>query len=173
MEALRAHKQALGQRVERLNRLISTVDITISHLKGKKEMSKKSLFAAFTEEEEKKYTAEAEQMYDPAIVKASEKKWKSYTQEDKQRISEEGEAAYEAIVAAIPLGAASPQAQAGVESWRKHMDYFWTPEPEQLIGLTVLYNSDPRFKANFDKIDPRLAKFMREAVKVYVKRMKK
>ena len=109
-------------------------------------------------------------MYDPAIVKASNKKWKAYTAKDKQRIADEGNAAYEAIVAAIPLGASSPQAQAGVELWRKHMDYFWTPNLEQLVGLTELYNSDQRFKANFDKIDPRLAGFMKEAVGIYVKR---
>jgi MerR family transcriptional regulator, thiopeptide resistance regulator len=170
MKALQAHKLALGKRVERLNRLINTVENTINHLKGKKEMSKKQLFAAFTEEEEKKYSAEAERIYDPVIVKASQKKWQAYTKEDKQRIGEEGNAAYEVIVAAIPLGPASPQAQAGVELWRKHMDYFWTPNLEQLVGLTELYISDPRFKTNFDKIDPRLAEFMREAVEVYVKR---
>lgn len=170
MQALQDHKRALGERMERINRLINTVDDTILQLKGKKNMSKKSLFAGFTEEEEKKYSAEAEQLYDPVIVKASQKKWKSYTKEDKQRIADEGDAAYEAIAAAIPLGAASPQAQAGVELWRKHMDYFWTPSLEQLIGLTELYNSDPRFKTNFDKIDARLAEFMREAVGIYVKR---
>ncbi len=71
-------------------------------------MSKKQLFEAFSEEEQEKYAAEAEQMYDPQIVKASQKKWKSYTKEDKQRIADEGNAAYEAIVAAIPLGASSP-----------------------------------------------------------------
>ncbi len=169
MRALEVHKQALGQRIERLNRLIDTVDNTILQLKGKKIMSKKSLFSGFTEEEEKKYSAEAEQMYDPVIVKASQKKWKSYTKEEKQRIADEGDAAYEAIAAAIPFGAASPQAQAGVELWRKQMDYFWTPNLDQLAGLAELYNSDPRFKANFDKIDPKLAEFIREAVGVYVK----
>jgi MerR family transcriptional regulator, thiopeptide resistance regulator len=171
MEALQAHKQALGRRVERLNGLISTVDNTILHLKGKKEMSKKQLFAAFSEEEEKKYAAEAEQMYDPEIVRASQKKWKTYSKEDKQRIGEEGNAAYEAIVAAIPLGPGSPDAQAGVDLWRKHMDYFWTPKPEQLLGLAEMYNTDARFKANFDKIDPKLAEFMREAVNIYVEKM--
>mgnify|MGYP006381757889 CR=1 FL=1 len=33
-------------------------------------------------------------------------------------------------------------------------------------------DSDPRFKANFDGFDPRLAGFMREAVKVYVANQK-
>ena len=168
--ALESHQKSLQGRVERLNRLIATVDDTILHLKGKKEMSKKSLFEAFSEEQQEKYQKEAEQMYDPTIVKASNKKWKAYTAEDKHHIADEGNAAYEAIAAAIPLGATSPQAQAGVELWRKHIDYFWTPNLEQLVGLTELYNSDPRFKANFDKIDPRLVEFMREAVGVYVKR---
>jgi DNA-binding transcriptional MerR regulator len=169
LEALQEHKSALGQRVERLNRLVITVENTIKHLKGTKEMSKKQLFAAFTEEEEKKYTAEAEQIYDPEIVKASLKKWKSYTKEDKQRIADEGNEAYEALVAAIPSGASSQQTQDGVELWRKHMDYFWTPNLDQLLGLAEMYNTDERFKANFDKIDPRLAAFVLEAVRIYVK----
>ena len=167
--ALEAHRTSLQGRAERLERLIQTVDNTLLHMKGLKKMSQKQLFAAFSEEEQEKYAAEAEQMYDPEIVQASQRKWKSYTAEDKQRIGDEGNTAYAAIVAAIPLGAASPQAQAGVELWRKHMDYFWTPSLEQLVGLTELYNTDPRFKANFDKIDPRLAAFMRDAVGVYVK----
>ena len=171
-KALQAHKQALGQRAARLSRLIETVDNTILHLKGEKEMSKKQLFEAFSDEEQELHAEEAEKMYDPKIVKASQKKWKSYTAADKQRIADEGNAAYEAIVAAIPMGPSSKQAQAGLELWRKHMDYFWTPKLEQLIGLAELYNSDPRFKANFDEIDPRLAEFMREAVAIYVKARK-
>ncbi len=172
MQALESHRRAMGQRLERLERLIATIDITIMNLKGEKEMSKRQLFEAFSEQEQAKYADEAEQKYDPAIVKASQKKWKSYTEADKQRIGEEGNAAYTAILEAIPFGPASPQAQVGVELWRKHMDYFWTPNPEQLVGLTDLYISDPRFKANFDRIDLRLAEFMREAVKIYVKNMK-
>jgi DNA-binding transcriptional MerR regulator len=168
LAALAEHRRALEQKVERLERLIRTVDDTISYLKGEKSMTKVQLFQAFSDEEQERYAAEAEKMYDPETVRASQKKWKSYTAADKQRIAEEGNAAYAAIVAAIPLGPSSPQAQAGVELWRRHMDYFWTPDLDQLAGLTELYNSDPRFKANFDKVDPRLAEFMREAVKVYV-----
>ena len=170
--ALEEHRNSLQGRRARLERLIQAVEDTLLHMKGKKNMSDKQLFQAFSEEEEKKYSEEAERMYDPEIVRASQKKWKSYTKEDKQRIGDEGNAAYAAIAAAIPLGADSPQAQAGVELWRKHMDYFWTPNLNQLVGLTELYNSDPRFKANFDKIDPRLAEFMQEAVGVYVKSKK-
>jgi MerR family transcriptional regulator, thiopeptide resistance regulator len=167
--ALRKHKKALELRIERSKRLIETIEETILHLQGVIPMNDKNLFSAFSEEEQEEYAKEAERLYDPEIVRASQKKWKSYSDADKKRIGEEGNAAYAALAAAIPHGSGSPEAQAGVELWRKHMDYFWTPNPEQLVGLTELYLQDARFKANFDKIDPRLAEFMHEAVKIYVK----
>ena len=66
-------------------------------------------------------------------------------------------------------GAASKDVQAIVTRWHKHMQYFWSPNDEQLLGLADLYNDDPRFKAKYEKVHPGLAEFMREAVKVYVK----
>jgi DNA-binding transcriptional MerR regulator len=168
--ALETHRLSLQGRVKRLERLIQTVDDTLLHMKGLKEMSPKQLFAALSDEEQEKYAKEAEQLYDPAIVKESNRKYKALSAAEKSRIADEGNAAYAAIVAAIPFGPASPKAQAGVERWRKHMDYFWTPKMEQLLSLAEIYSADPRFKANFDKIDPRLAEFMKEAVGEYVKR---
>ena len=167
--ALEAHRVSLQGRAARLERLIQTVDDTLLHMKGLKEMSPKQLFTAFSDEEQEKYAREAEQMYDPAIVKESNRKFKSLSTAEKQRIFDEGNQIYADMVAAMPKGASSPDVQAIVERWRKHMDYFWTPNLEQLNGLAEMYNSDPRFKANFDKIDAKLAEFMREAVGEYVK----
>ena len=81
----------------------------------------------------------------------------------------EGKTIYLDMVAVMPRGAASPEAQAIVERWRKHMDYFWTPQLDQLQAIANGYVEDARFKANFDKMHPQLAEFMREAVAVYVK----
>jgi DNA-binding transcriptional MerR regulator len=170
--ALEDHKLELARRRVRLERLITTVDDTILHLKGKKEMSNKQLFAAFSEEVQAEMEKEAMQLYDPETVKASNRKWKAYSAGEKQRILDEGNALYLEIVAAIPAGPASPAAQAGIARWRRHMDYFWTPDPDQLVALAEHYNLDTRFKANFDKIDPRLAEFMGEAAKIYVKNLK-
>jgi DNA-binding transcriptional MerR regulator len=171
LAALEAHRVSLQGRAARLERLIQTVDDTLLHMKGNKEMSPKQLFAAFSDEEQEKYAKEAEQLYDPAIVKESNRKFKALSAAEKQRIFEEGNQIYADMLAAMPKGAASPEVQAIVERWRKHMDYFWTPKLEQLLPLAEIYSTDPRFKANFDKIDPRLAEFMKEAVGVYVKRI--
>jgi DNA-binding transcriptional MerR regulator len=170
-EALEDHKNQLRKRIDRLQKLISTVDQTLKYIKGEEEMNKKVLFDAFNEEEQEKMEKEAMQMYDPETVKESNRKWKIYTTAEKQKISEEGNAVYQGFVDAMSKGPDSQEAQACVPRWRDHMNYFWTPNPDQLIGLADLYNDDPRFKKNFDKVHPDLAQFVREAVTIYVNKL--
>lgn len=171
--ALENHREALTKKVERTKRLIITVDNTINHLKGKTKMSNKGLFEGFSEEEQEKLAQEAEQKYDPATVRESNRKWKSYSKEKKESILAEGKSIYADLAAAMPKGAASKEAQAVIARWHNHMRNFWSPNDEQLLGLADLYNDDPRFRENYEKIASNLSEFMREAVKVYVKgRMK-
>ena len=169
--ALESHRTALQKRIERLNRLIQTLENTILYLKGKKEMGKKQLFEALSESQQEEYAKQAEEKYDPEMVRKVNKKWKDYGKEKQQVILAEGNSIYEEMVKAIPFGAESREAQECVERWRRHLDYFWTPSLDQLTGLAGLYVT-PDFKKNFDKIDPRLAEFMGKAVEIYVGRHK-
>ncbi|MCX6559488.1 MAG: MerR family transcriptional regulator [Candidatus Aminicenantes bacterium] len=169
--ALRGHREALLGRVTRLQRLIRTVDDTILYLQGEKPMTKKQLFEPFSEETQEAYAKRAEEMYDPETVRASNRKWKAYSQAERKRIMDEGNAVYADLIAAIPEGPAGPAVQACIARWHKHLQYFWAPNRDQLLGLAALYNDSPEFRANFNALDPRLAPFMREAVAVYVERM--
>jgi DNA-binding transcriptional MerR regulator len=173
LQSLRRHRTSLENRIHRTEMLINSVDETILFLEGKKKMNEIKMFEPFNEEQQAEYEKEVAEKYDPAIVQASQRKWKSYTKEEKQSIGEEGNAVYRDFVLSIPRGPASLEAQDCVRRWRAHMAYFWEPNDEQCLGLADLYNDDPRFKANFNKIDPRLAAFVREAVKVYVMNKKK
>ena len=168
LSALETHKESLSRQMERTKRLLVTVDNTIQHLKGEKIMSQSDLFEGFSEEQQEKYAQEAEKMYDPETVRESNRKWKAYSAGKKEAILAEGKQIYQDMIAAMPKGATSAEVQKIVERWRKHMDYFWTPNLEQLLALASGYNDDPKFKANFDKMHPQLAAFMLEAVTVYV-----
>jgi DNA-binding transcriptional MerR regulator len=170
--ALESHKEELRKRITHMECLITTVDHTILYLKGKRDMSQKQLFEAFSEEQQAEYEKEAMQMYDPVTVQASVKKWKGYSAAEKQRILNEGSAIYQDMIHAMPKGASSTEAQTCVERWHRHMEYFWAPDDDQLLGLVDGYNNDPRFKANFDKMHPDLAEFFRKAVSVYVNNRK-
>ena len=136
-------------------------------------MSDKAYFEGFSEEEQEKYAAEAEQLYDAESVRESNRRWKAYPAAKKEAIMAEGRAIYTDMIAAMPRGAASQDVQAIVERWRRHLEYFWTPNLDQLLALATGYNDEPRFKANFDKMHPQLAEFMGEAVAVYVQNQKK
>jgi DNA-binding transcriptional MerR regulator len=173
LKALESHKHALKKRMDRMERLLQTVDHTINDLKGKKKMNPKGLFEGFSKEEQEKYAEEAAQRWDAETVRASNKKWKSYSDAEKKKILAEGNALYTDLAAVMSKGAASKDVQAIIARWHKHMQYFWSPDDEQLLGLADLYNNDLRFKANYEKVHPSLAEFMREAVKIYVKNKKK
>lgn len=168
LAALQGHQAQLRKRIAQMERLVGTVERTIQHLKGKEAMSDQQIFEGFSEEQQAAYEQEAMQLYDPETVKASSKRWKSYSAAEKQRILEEGKQVYLRFAQAMPKGPASAEAQACVETWRKHMDYFWTPTIPQLLGLAQGYVSDERFQRNIDRVQAGLSAFILEAVKVYV-----
>lgn len=125
---------------------------------------------ALAKRSRKNYEVEVRQRWgNTDAYRESQRRWKSYTAEDKRKIGEEGNAAYQAIVAAMPYGPASPQAQEGIARWHQHLRYFYEPTPEIMLGLADAYNDDPRFAANFQRIHPDLAGFMREAIRIYCK----
>jgi hypothetical protein len=135
-------------------------------------MSPKGLFEGFSEEEQERYAEEAEQLYDPETVRESNRKWKSYSAEKKQAILDEGKQIYLDMIAAMTKGADSSEVQAIVDRWRKHMDYFWTPDLDQLLSLATMYGQSPDFRANFDQMHPDLADFMLDAVTIYIEKRK-
>jgi DNA-binding transcriptional MerR regulator len=167
LPALEQHRQALKERQERLERLLLTVERTILHLRGGIEMDNKELFEGFSEEKQKEYEEEVRQRFGEEKLHQSQQRWGSYSEERRRQIMEEGGENYRLLVAAMPYGPASPQAQEGVARWHQHLRYFYEPTTEILLGLADGYNDDPRFAAFFERIHPDLADFMRQAIKIY------
>lgn len=168
LHALEQHRRALRERQERLARLAQTVERTIQHLRGEREMSNEELFAGFSEEQQAAYEEEAAQRWGEENVRASNQQWREYSDEKKRAILQEGQAVYADLIAAMPEGPASAAAQNGIRRWHEHLRNFYEPTPEILLGLGDLYNDDPAFNATFVKMHPELAPFMREAIKHYV-----
>ncbi len=183
LPALRLHKVGLQERLERLKRLIATVDKTIMNLEGAYPMKKRQYFEAFNEEKQKQYEQEIRQRYgEQAFVGARD--WNSYTAEQKAAIQAESEAIYmdlgaildeAGITGALPeLTTDSPEIQAAqpvIARWRQHLRYFYEPTVERLRGLSQLYCEHPDFRAAFIRIHPALPEFMKLAIGVYCDRL--
>lgn len=167
---LREHRLALSKRITRLEKIIHTIEKTIEMVEGEAEMKNDEIFAGFSEEQQEQYAKEAETMYDPKIVRESNAKWKSYGKEKQQQILAQSRDNTLKLAALMDLDPAHDEVQTLVQAWRDNMEYFWSPSLEQLIGLGELYNTDERFRANYEQVKPGLAAFFLSAIKVYVER---
>jgi DNA-binding transcriptional MerR regulator len=170
VSALKSHRALLLDKSDRLLKLVSTVDSTIQHLQGEKTMSKRQLFEAFSDEQQKDYEREARLTYGPDKVNESIKRWKGYTQAQKEAIGNEGNQVYADLVEAIEAEKSpiSEDVQTILKRWHQHLRYFYEPTTDILRGLGELYNSHPGFIENFAKIHPNLGEYMREGINQYV-----
>ena len=168
--ALRSHRKVLQSKIKRLQNLVETVDSTIMHTAGEIKMSKKRIFQAFSEEKQKEYEREARLEYGPDRVNESVKRWNSYGKEKQEAIMAEGNKIYSDIADAIDAGK-SPEddvVQAILDRWEAHLHYFYEPTLDLLRGLGDLYNTNPDFIANFQKIHEGLPAFLQQSIAHYV-----
>jgi DNA-binding transcriptional MerR regulator len=165
--ALQSHRQSLLQRVDRLQTLITTVDNTLQYLRGEIKMSKKDLYKGFDEEKQQQYAAEAEQRWGPTAAH-SQKRWESYTPEQKNAILAENSEISQSIAAHMEKAPQSPEVQYWVGRWYKSInDHFYDCSLEVFAALGQMYVDDPRFTATYEDIRPGLAAFMQKAMAHY------
>jgi len=176
--ALRAHKELLIEKRERLERIIQSVEKTIDSIEGGKEMSNKEMFDGFDmsqiEKHKQKYAEETKEKYGNSdAYKESMKKTSKYKKEDWARITAKGDEIYKRIAANMEKGPTDPEVQRSVADFRQYITYsFYNCTPEIFRGLGDLYVNDERFTANIDKYKEGLAVFLREAMIYYCDNLK-
>lgn len=167
-EALKAHRGALQARIGRLNTLVQTIDATLRHLEEGTSMNSQDMFAGFSEEQQAAYAKEAEELYDPEIVRESNRRWKGYSKDQQQAVMQEmGQVSID-LAALSDRDPADADVQAVMARWHQSIRRFYEPTPEILRGLGELYTTDARFTATFDRVQPGLAATLQRAINVYV-----
>ncbi|GAB4550145.1 MAG: MerR family transcriptional regulator [Anaerolineae bacterium] len=170
IKALLAHRTALREKIAQFERLLDTVEKTLSHLSGEIDMPRKQIFAALSPEQEREHTRMARLQYEGDIFNESMRRWGSYTNLQKEAIFEEGNEIYGEIADAIDAQKTpqSPEVQAIMVRWHNHIRYFYEPTLEILRGLGELYSTDPAFMSNFHKVHQQLPEYLRAAITEYV-----
>ena len=172
VEALENHRTALKNRSLRLEKLIGTVDHTIDIIKGDNAMKEQELFEGF---DETKYEEEARQRWGhtPQYVE-SQRKWASYSKEQKQAIKEEGGHFALRMVTTNPNAKTDDaDVQAAIGEYLAYFNkYFYTCDAEFLRNLSDIWVADERFAINYERIREGGAKFLRDAVYIFSDRMK-
>ncbi len=166
LEALELQHAGLLAHRERLERLIETVELTIMTLRGELPMDEQALFDGFSEEQQQRYNEEAVERWGDT-ARESIRKWDSYSKQKQAEILKEGEQVQRSLLEAMPLGPDSAEAQLAVARWHAQIRNFYEPDVEMLLGLADLFNDQPEYRATYEKLDPGLPEFFREAIRVY------
>jgi len=165
--ALIRHRERLKQRSDRLEALIATIDQTIANLQGGRQMAAEEYFDGF---DHSQYEEEVKQRWgDTPQYAESQRKWDSYSQEEKEAIITEGERLTIAMVGENPdITPDNPEVQSAVAEYLAYINkYFYSCDLVQLRGLADMWAADSRFSANYERVRPGGAAFVREAVNIY------
>jgi DNA-binding transcriptional MerR regulator len=103
----------------------------------------------------------------------SKRRTATYSKADWLAIKAEADASIEGFAAALNAGVA-PDSDAAMdlaEAHRQHINrWFYPCGLEQHVGLGDLYVSDPRFTAEYDKVAPGFAEYVRRAIRANAQR---
>lgn len=170
---LQEHRQQLLKKRERLDLLISNVEKTIEQEEGSRKMSDQEKFEGFKEkmieENEKKYGDEIREKYGNDVVNQSNKQLKGMSQEQYEEWGNLSAAVMDTLKEAFVEGdPASELGQKVADLHRQWLSYSWPSYSKEVhAGLAQMYVDDERFTAYYDKEQPGLAKFLRDAILIY------
>jgi len=171
--ALKSHHQKLTLELERIQKLIKTVEKTLLHLEGEIIMTDQEKFEghkkAYIDENEKKYGQQAREKFgssvDASVQKLSEMDEKEFNSLDKLTKSMNLKFKEAKQQGSIDTNLAKEAASMHVK-WIK--SYWNTYSKAAHIALVEMYVSDERFNAYYENIEPGLAQFVCETVKNYL-----
>jgi DNA-binding transcriptional MerR regulator len=167
--ALEHHRQMLHRRMERLLRLLRTIDRTIDRLaEDDMTLTDEELYEGFSTEQIERYKRQAREMYDPAMVEESERRVKGMSREKWKAVQAEGQAVTTGIAALMDRDPGDAEVQAVVARHHAWIENFYPCSAEIYRGLSQLYVDHPEFRAFYEKVQPGLADYLSAAMQIYV-----
>ncbi|MED1782057.1 MerR family transcriptional regulator [Brevibacillus fortis] len=171
--ALREHREKLLDRRAQLDALIANVDLTLAQREGTKTMSDKQKFEGFKQklidDNEAQYGEEIRAKYGSDQIDKSNHKIKGMTEQEYAALEQLNEELHETLAQAFATGdPAHELAQKAADLHRQWLSFYWDSySKEAHAGVAQMYVDDPRFTAYYDKEQPGVAAFLRDAVVIY------
>jgi DNA-binding transcriptional MerR regulator len=168
VEALEQHRRLLQGRMERLARLLTTIDRTIQRLtEDSMTMKDEELYAGFTPEQAERYRREAREMYGEARVEESERRLRQLSKAEWDAIRAEGDEVTRSMAALMDRAPDDAEVQEVVARHRAWIEHFYPVSADGYRGLAQTYTSHPEFRAFYDRYAPGLADFLAAAMAHY------
>lgn len=173
LAALNGHREKLLEKRAQLDTLIANVEKTLANAKGDTAMSDQEKFEGFKkkiiEDNEKQYGAEIREKYGEDAVERSNRKIRGMTKQQYDEVKALEETIIKTLLEAYKTGdPAGEPAQKAADLHRQWLTFYWDSySKEAHAGIAQMYVDDPRFTAYYDKHQPGLAAFFRDAILIY------
>lgn len=177
VRALREHHDKLLEKRGQLDELIANVEKSIAQGEGRTTMSDQEKFQGFKNrmvaDNEKEFGKEVREKYGHEAVEKSNQKIMNMTKAQYDEVTELNNLLMETLKKAFNTGDPGGEiAQKAADLHRQWLCYFWPEyDKEAHAGLAQMYVDDERFTKYYDKDQPGLATFLRDAVHIYVEQM--
>lgn len=171
--ALREHRDKLLEKRNQLDALIANVERTLAQREGRKTMTDQQKFEGFKkqmiDENERQYGEEIRAKYGDDQIDRANRKIKGMTEEEYARIEQLGQDIHATLAEAFATGdPAGELAQKAADLHRQWLSFYWDSySKEAHAGVAQMYVDDERFTAYYDKDQPGVAAFLRDAVLIY------
>lgn len=171
--ALREHREKLLKKREQLDELISNVEKTIAFTEGRMMIMDKEKFEGFKQKlidnNEVKYGKEIREKYGDETVNKSNQKLQGMSQEQYDQAIKLETEVMETLHEAYKIGdPAGELAQKAADLHRQWLSSYWDKYTKEAhAGVVQMYVDDPRFTAYYDRKQPGMAAFLRDAVQIY------
>lgn len=171
--ALKEHRKRLLEKREQLDALIANVELTLAQREGTKTMSDKQKFEGFkqklVDDNEQKYGEEIRAKYGNEKVDKANGKIKNMTEKQYAEIEQLANDIHTTLAEAFATGdPAGELAQKAADLHRRWLSFYWDGYTKEAhAGVAQMYVDDERFTAYYDKDQPGVAAFLRDAVLIY------
>ncbi|MBC2104748.1 MerR family transcriptional regulator [Listeria booriae] len=172
-EALKTHRAQLLDKRKQLDELIRNVEKSIAHSERRITMTDQEKFEGFKQkmidENEEKYGTEIREKYGDDKINKSNAKLKGMSEAEMERVNHLAETILVELAEAFETGdPAGEKAQEVAAMHKEWLSTYWdTYSKEAHAGLAQMYVDDERFTAYYDKDQPGLAAFLRDAIVIF------
>ncbi|MBC1317521.1 MerR family transcriptional regulator [Listeria booriae] len=172
-EALKTHRAQLLDKRKQLDELIRNVEKSIAHSERRITMTDQEKFEGFKQkmidENEEKYGTEIREKYGDDKINKSNAKLKGMSEAEMERVNRLAETILVELAEAFETGdPAGEKAQEVAAMHKEWLSTYWdTYSKEAHAGLAQMYVDDERFTAYYDKDQPGLAAFLRDAIVIF------
>ena len=168
VEHLKRQRELVLARVERLHRLLRTIDTTMeAHVMGIK-LTPQEMFEVFGDHDPTEHAEEARERWgDTEAYRQSQQRTSRYTKADWTAMKQEADGIERRLVELITAGIPATDGAAldAVEAHRQHITrWFYDCSTVMHRGLAQMYLADPRFTAHYEQLAPGLAQYVHDAV---------